>query len=54
MISKPLQKEANFFTESTCDINLVIFPQTTQKIFSGIHTNKYAEAETETEADNVS
>jgi len=28
MISKPLHREANFFTESTCDINLVIFSQT--------------------------
>jgi hypothetical protein len=50
MISKPLHREANFFTESTCDITIVIFPQTTQKIFSGIHTSKNEE----TEAYNIS
>lgn len=49
-----LHREANFFTESTCDINLAIFPQTTQKIFGGIHTSEHEETETKTEADNVS
>jgi len=30
-ISKLVHRETKFFTESTCDINLVIFPQTAWK-----------------------
>lgn len=48
MISKLLRKEAKFFTESTCDINLVIFPQTSSKVFGGFHTNMLTERKRET------
>jgi len=34
MISKLQHREAKFFTKSICDMNLVIFPKSTQKILA--------------------